>query len=212
MDQQRPERQSTTPDNATRARSYAPVARSNSTDSLEQRVSATRWKSDELTSLIPTAPTFEHGWLSDDLLNGIVREFEAITGERVGTVKKRRTIAACYRIHGEDLLSFVADFVRFEGSSQNLLGVLRNAEPRHRSDDEARPADTVVVLDDVPPIATSGTFEHTGIPCPVEGCLPGVIYCSAHRPPYDPRSGRRYDRDPSSAEAPTSFDAAVDDR
>lgn len=174
-----------------RARSYAPVARSNSTRSFEQRVSATRWRSDELKSSIPTAPLFDFDPPSRELLDELVREYVAITGDRVERPKKRDLVATCYRVHGPDFIPFVRDFFRAEGSAQNLLGVLRRAPQRHPADDfdtfvGVEPGDVALDAHPRPP--------HTAMPCPVEKCLPGLIYCADHRPPYDPSSKRRYDR------------------
>lgn len=117
-----------------RPRSYAPVARSDSTF-LEGRVGATRWSATELARHIPTSPRFRYGPVSKEALDALVQEYVRITNDPVRRPKKRDLIAACYRVHGEDFLPFVADYFRVEGTAQNLLGVIRRAEPRVGGDD-----------------------------------------------------------------------------
>jgi hypothetical protein len=77
--------------------------------------------------------------VSAEALDAVVQEYERITNDLVRRPKKRDLIAACYRVHGEDFLPFVADYFRVEGTAQNLLGVIRRAEPRLGSDDGETP-------------------------------------------------------------------------
>jgi hypothetical protein len=41
------------------------------------------------------------------------------------------------------------------------------------------------------------SVDHQGMTCPAGQSEPGLIYCPAHRPPFDGRSSVRYDRRPS---------------
>lgn len=88
--------------------------------------------------------------------------------------------------------------MRTEGSAQNLLGVLRRAKPRNRVDqDEDGAGDFIEIVPavDGPAVsAAESSATHAGMPCPVELCIPNVIYCQTHRPAYDATSRRRLDR------------------
>src|SRR4051794_20088580 len=91
------------------APSYAPVARSDSTTFSEERASATRWRSGRLQAQIPEAPAFAHGAPSPELLQELVEGYEAITGTKVRAPRQRNLIAACYRVHGEDVVPYARD-------------------------------------------------------------------------------------------------------
>jgi hypothetical protein len=62
----------------------------------------------------------------------LVHDYVEITSDPVRGPRnnKRNLIATCYRVHGDDFVPFVRDIFRVEGSAQNLLGVMRRAEPR----------------------------------------------------------------------------------
>jgi hypothetical protein len=173
------------------ARSYARVARSNSTPLSEERASATRLGSRQFRAEVTTFTPFAFEPPSKSFLDELVVQYEAITGARVRTPRKRNLLAACYRVHGPDFLSFVADYCRVERSEQNLLAVLRRSAPRTA----ARSSDA----DDVASVSGAHVQAagHAGPPCPVEDSLPNLIHCAAHRPAFDATSTRRYDRRPS---------------
>jgi hypothetical protein len=119
-----------------------------------------------------------------------------ITGDPVRgpRTNKRNLIAACYRVHGDDFGSFVRDIFRVEGTAQNLLGVIRQAEPR-LSDGYPDEPDKVDLLAPIAEhLVEDRTDRHTRPPCPAGACLPSLTYCADHRPPFDPTSTRRWDR------------------
>jgi hypothetical protein len=133
------------------------------------------------------APKF--GFLSPPrpLLDALIAEYEALTGDPVRTLAKRNLLAACYRVHGPDTTAFIADEFARRGTVANLLGIVRTALPRSGAVAELAPGD------------------HAAPPCPADECLPHFIYCTGHRPAFDGSSGRRYDRRRSNPDAAVYF-------
>ena len=183
--------------------SYARVARSTSTPLNEVRASAKRWTAAETRSRVSDAPMFRSGPPSAALLDQLVQEYQRITGDHVRTPKKRNFLAACYRVHGADVVPYIAEQFADQGTAQNLLGIIRFADPRGM-DDQSLADDPVggrTGLDGV----FSQTPDHVGLPCPIDHCLPDLIYCGDHFPPFDPTFRRRYDRHPSNPDAVRYF-------
>lgn len=170
---------------ATRARSNVRVAPSNSTLSRKERAPATRWTARETQSMVATAPPFSYGKPSGELLNDLAAGYREITDHWLRTPKQRNLLAAAYRVHGPRLLEVVRSTFADLRTSVNLLGTVR-----------ATPAQVM----DPGPAASARTEsgdpapDHDGIPCPVEQCLTGVVFCQAHFPKFDPTSTIRYDR------------------
>jgi hypothetical protein len=200
-----------------RTRSYVPVARS--TSFLDEGATARRWTREEARSRIADAPLFRFGPPSAAVLDEVVEQYQAITGDRIRPRGKRNLLAACYRLHGADLIPYVADEFAVLGTAQNLLGLIRCAPPRESGDDEVManaevgraPAPLSTAQTAADHLAGSASLprsvgvDHDGLPCPVESCLPGLIYCEGHCPRFDPTSKRRYDRRPSNPDAAGYF-------
>jgi hypothetical protein len=205
--------------------SYAPVARSSSTSFLEERAIARRWTVDEIQARIAEAPTFRFDRPPADLLEGLVQQYQIVTGDQIATRRpnKRNLLAACYRVHGADVIPYIADEFAVRGTAQNLLGIIRSSPPRG-TEDVPPPLDHIGTGTDpshvdrtsaqpVAPVldrASGGPTDHDGPPCPIERCLPGLIYCECHRPVFDPRSRRRYDRRRSNPDAARYFGDQID--
>lgn len=170
--------------------SRARVARSSSTDSFEDRTSATtrakRWSSAETKARIAGAPEFGFPSPPRPLLDALVAEYETLTGDPVRTFPKRNLLAACYRVHGPATTAFIADEFARRGTAANLLGFIRTSPPR--------PSEAQVLRE-----------RHSAPPCPAEECLPHLIYCAGHRPPFDRTSTLRYDCRPSNPGAAVYF-------
>jgi hypothetical protein len=205
------------PGRSAHTRSYAPVARS--TTFLDEGATARRWTREETRSRIAGAPLFRFGPPSAAFLDELVLQYQAITGDRIRPRGKRNLLAACYRLHGADLIPYVADGFAVLGTAQNLLGLIRCAPPRESGDEPVlanaevgrAPAPLRTAQPTVESLAGSGSLprglgvDHSGLPCPAEHCLPGLIYCEGHRPRFDPTSKRRYDRRPSNGNAAGYF-------
>lgn len=174
-----------------------------------------RWTRPESEANIASAPRFSQPAPPREQLNALVAGYARITGDLVRGPAKRNLIAACYRVHGEDFLSLVAELFRATGTATNLLGEIRCMSPRVRSA-------AVTAISTPSTFTTSGT--QTGEPrrvgglpqradkvldcgCPVDGLLPGLIYCADHRLAFDGRDRRRHDRRPSNPEAARFFAA-----
>lgn len=194
--------------------SYARVARSSSSPFLEERASARRWTAAETRSRVSDAPTFRFGPPTDTLLDRLVQEYQRITGDQIRTWRKRNLLAACYRVHGADVVPYIAEQFADQGTAQNLLGVIRCAAPRWM-EDQPLAVDPVGGRTDVQPVSfvldggLGRTPDHVGLPCPIELCHPNLIYCGDHFPPFDPTS-RRYDRHPSNPDAAPYFGDLTD--
>jgi hypothetical protein len=187
------------------------VARSSSTSFSEEGASARRWTRAETRSRVNEAPEFRWDSPSETVLDYLAQAHLNITGQRIRSVSQRDLLAACYRVHGADVLPYIADEFHVQGTAQNLLGIIRCAPPREMSiarplaDNEVKPrtdADAVAGTRDTAFEAASG---QNGPPCPIERCLPNLIYCDDHRPAFDPASRRRYDRRASNPDAAPYF-------
>jgi hypothetical protein len=194
------------------ARSTRPrLARSSSTTLSEEGASARRWTRAETRSRVSEAPEFRWDPPSDAVLDYLALAYLNISGQRIRSVPQRDLLAACYRVHGDDVLPYIADEVRVQGTTQNLLGIIRCAVPREMR--FARPladndvggyadADAVSVVVEG---ASGRSPDHDGQPCPIERCLPNLVYCEDDRPAFDPASRRRFDRRPSNPDAARFF-------
>ena len=126
---------------------------------------------------------------------------------------KRNLLAACYRLHGPDLVPFIAHQFAVQGTAQNLLGIIRCSSPRGSDDGQPAADNGVGPGTDASPVpqfsdvAHDRPNDHHGPPCPIECCLPNLIHCYGHWPAFDPRSQRRYDRHPSNPDAARYFSA-----
>jgi hypothetical protein len=197
------------------------------------RTAAQRWNAEELDRRIADGPRFHYAPPTAALLDELVRRYGEITGDPVRQERpgKRNLVAACYRVHGDDVLPYIADEFRGAGTAINLLGRLRCSPPRHGAGawgaDGARPSP--VPADDRGPNRVADSAEgivwargdvlvkekrHDAVDtgpgdcgCDEADLLPGLIYCAAHCPPFDPTSRRRYDRRPSNPDAARFFAA-----
>lgn len=176
------------------ARSYARVARSTSTTFKEESATARRWTESEIRSRIEDAPPFRLDPPSTVLLQHLAQQYQDLTGDPVRTQRKRNFLAACYRVHGPDLVPLIRDEFATGGTARNLLGVIRCMPPRSE-EESLSPADSGAPATPTP--VSEMAAGHHGPPCPIERCLPGLVYCQSHQPPFDPTSRRRYDRRPS---------------
>jgi hypothetical protein len=70
------------------------------------------------------------GPVGEQELTRLCEGYTRITGDRVGTPGKRKLVAACYRVHGDDFLQLVAQQFAASGTATNLLGVLRTSPLR----------------------------------------------------------------------------------
>ena len=173
------------------ARSYARVARSNSTDSLERGFSATRrWTAKELRTRIVDGPPFRHRSPDESTLQDMVLGYEQVTRDPVHRSNKRNLVAACYRVHGPALLDRVRTLFIETGTATNLLGMLRTTAPELFDARTAHP-----VPDESPPPPRPAVPAH-----PTD--------TTVKSPPFDPTSTRRYDLHPWSPDEGTLFDAS----
>jgi len=190
--------------------SYAPLAHSSST-LFEDRAIAKRWTDAETRSRVSHGPKFRFDRPSAALLDQLVQRYQSITGDQIRRHKKRNLLAACYRVHGADVIPYIADVFTVQGTAQNLLGIIRCASPRGTgalqplaANDAGGRCDTNTVprvLDG----ASERSPDHDGPPCPIEVCLPDLIFCQDHFPAFDPTSHRRCDRRPSNPDAACYF-------
>jgi hypothetical protein len=173
-----------------RGRSYERVARSSSTDSLEEGTNATRrWTAAETRARVAGSPSFRYPSPDESTLQDLVLGYEAITRDPVRRPAKRNFIASCYRVHGPALLDRVrARFIE-TGTATNLLGHLRTAEL------ETLEADTALQVSD----------NASPPPRPARDALPGLTYGEADRPRFGADPKRRYDRRPSNPDAASFF-------
>jgi hypothetical protein len=190
-----------------RTRSIGRVARS--TSFLDERASARRWTRAEIQSRICDAPTFRFGPVPRARLDELASRYQAVTGDPLRTVKQRNMLAACYRVHGEDAIPFIADEFALRGTAQNLLAIVRLTPPRDAGDGQLpAPAPATADLEGhgtPEPPRENSTADHPGLPCPLEQCLPTVIYCEDHRPAFGSAPRRQYDRIPANPDAASYF-------
>src|SRR5687768_4593935 len=97
--------------------SYARVARTSSTSFPEQRANARRWTTAETRSRIGAAARFRFGPPTAAQLEHLVERYQVITGDLIRTRQKRNLFAACYRVHGADLIPIVADEYTLQGTA-----------------------------------------------------------------------------------------------
>jgi hypothetical protein len=186
------------PSSYTRVRSTANVARSTSIPLQDEGTTprARRWTKAETLEIVSRAPEFRFDSPSRVELDGLAEAYKEITGHQVRTWAQRNLLAAAYRVHGTDMIPFLADEFARQGSVTNLLGLVRSAPPRDGRDPGASTArDTGRRLEGSAPAPLAASpGDHFGPPCPVEQCVRAVIYCADHRPAFDSRSTRRWDR------------------
>jgi hypothetical protein len=161
------------------------------------RAPVRRWTTAERDKRIASAPEFGHRPPGSDEFLSIVDGYVGITGDPVRTRRKRNLIAACYRVHGDDFLPIVQELFWENGSATNLLGEIRCLPPRMPGGDTAEAREP----------GMSRRPLYCG--CSVTLLLPNLIYCGAHRPPFDGDDRRRHDRHPSNPEAAQFFDRSV---
>ena len=188
------------------------------------RTSARRLSQAELTARISAAPSFVADRVPGDELDQMCAGYEAITGVRITTQKKRAFVAAVYRTLGSHFLTAVKDRFSETGTETNLLADLRsgrvantravdaelNSAPsaEDRQDREA-PRRAPLSPDRKKADVAEETTRRGDCGCAEAVLLPGLIFCAAHCPRFDPTSRRRYDRRPSNPDAARFF-AAVD--
>jgi hypothetical protein len=185
------------------------------------RTSARRLSQAELTARISAAPSFVADRVPGGELDQMCAGYEAITGVRITTEKKRAFVAAVYRTLGSHFLTAVKDRFSETGTETNLLADLRSGRVANTravdaelnsapsaEDRQEREAPRRAALSPDPKKADAAEETTRRGDC---GCalLPGLIFCAAHCPRFDPTSRRRYDRRPSNPDAARFF-AAVD--
>lgn len=195
------------------------------------RTSPKRWTAEERDQNIAEAPSFRHLPPSSDKLDDLVRRYVALTGDpiRLERRAKRNLLAACYRVHGDDVMAVLADEFAASGTAINLLGEIRRRPPRRpdpalveaaageppaaapaRPDPTSR-ASAAAIAEPGPARIIETQRErapdaHGGdCGCPEADVLPTVIYCAAHRPPFDGASKRRWDRTSANPDAARFF-------
>jgi hypothetical protein len=172
------------------ARSYARVARSSSTDSLEEGPVATRrWTADETRARVAAAPPFRHPSPDEPTLQSLVLGYEAITRDPVRRLGKRNLIAAAYRLQGPGLLDRARTWFIKTGTHTNLLGILRTTAP-----------ETLDMLKSEGQPAVDATQ-----PTAPDDLLPSLTYGADRPPPFGADPRRRYDRRPSNPDASSFF-------
>jgi hypothetical protein len=145
--------------------------------------------------------------------------YEHVTGDVVRRQAQRNLIAACYRVHGDDLLPLVLETFERTGTAINLLGelrVLRPRQPRPAADpDSPTPSDRnrhqtgasvvggQVRLDQ--PAQVDPDSAWCG--CPEEVLRPGLLYCEDHQPRFGSAPTLRHDRRESNPAAARFFAA-----
>jgi hypothetical protein len=187
------------------------------------RGSVRRLSRAELAAEVARAPSFKEDWVPEAELERICAGYEAITGVRVATRKKRAFVAAAYRTLGSQFLPAVKHRFSETGTETNLLVDLRgrraayatsvgtelHSAPRAADRQErAAPERAPLSLDSREAHTAEATSRGAACGCAVSDLRPGLIYCAAHRPPFDPISRRRYDRCPSNPEAAGLFSVA----
>ncbi len=155
------------------------------------RAAPRRLSRSEVQARVEAAPDFVAGWIAGPELDQLVAGYEAITGVRVRSFRKRDLIAATSRTWGPLFLDALQRRLAESGTETNLLADLRSGPPR-----------SAVSVRHIHPEA------HWSCPCAEESLLTDVIYCAAHRPLFDPTSKRRYDRHPSNPAAARFFPGA----
>lgn len=186
------------------------------------RTGARRLSQAELAARISAAPSFVADRVPGDELDQMCAGYEAITGVRITTHRKRAFVAAVYRTLGSHFLRAVNDRFSETGTETNLLADLRsgrvastravdtelNSAPSTEGRED-REAPRRARPDPKKADATEETTRRGDCGCAEADLLPGLIFCAAHRPPFDPTSRRRYDRRPSNPDAARFF-AAID--
>jgi hypothetical protein len=107
--------------------------------------------------------------------------------------KALNMLAAAYRVHGPDTVATLAELFEERGSTVNLLGTLRCTPPRAERIAQSPLHEQATLTSAASSSELSRAF-HAGPPCPVDLALPNLVYCHAHRPPFDPMSIVRSDR------------------
>jgi hypothetical protein len=177
------------------SRSYAQLATRDSNDSLEGWIPATRRLNPvESRALAARGPMFRYAPPDQPTLSRHLRCYEEITGIQVrrSTGRPSRVpalVAACYRVHGEDLPRLIADRFAATGTTTNLLIAIRLTRPVDDASREKR------VVEPEPGEAKPSP------PLPAGSRIPGLLYGPANRPPFDPTSKRRWDDRPSNPDA-----------
>jgi hypothetical protein len=166
------------------------------------RATTKRISGSELEQVIAQAPRFRRKWLTDEELDQVCARYTAITGVRVASAAKRRMVATACRTVGPDFLAVVEAHFRRTGTEVNLLAELRGGhELRPGSPTSTTPTDLPATSPRPAAIRPAGRSAGVaGRPGSLDcGCdesvlLPGLIYCTAHQPPFEPTSALRHDR------------------
>jgi hypothetical protein len=145
--------------------------------------------------MVASAPAFRVAPPSRSKLDAHVAAYEAITGQSIRTTKQRNFLAAAYRVHGPSLIEVLQATYERVGTTTNLLGIVRSTAPSEPATTTVAPS-TPLGLSEPPDVFVN----HGGMPCPVERSEPGLVYCRAHRPPFEGSSRVRYDRRGSNAD------------
>ncbi|HEY8868271.1 MAG TPA: hypothetical protein VIM30_02640 [Candidatus Limnocylindrales bacterium] len=184
------------------------------------RDSARRISRAEFNARISGAPRFIEEAVSEVELDRICAEYTAITGVRFTSTRKRNLVAAAYRSLGPEFLPSVKDRFAETGTETNLLADLRTGlsasvaarDPNQPTTSSAHGHPGLSALRRTPEIASrqvgagvTGAEPRSQCRCAEMDLLPGLIYCAAHRPPFDGRSRRRYDRRRSNPDAARFF-------
>jgi len=189
----------------THARSSAGVAPSSSTLPSREPASARRWTKSELDARIAAAPPFAYDPPSGGLLLSLAASYHEITGQTIGTRGQRNLLAAGHRMHGPDFVPFLRTVYAAQGSTLNLLGIVRCSPRRDAPDRDELPTSPSETEAGMVRLAIIELGGHDGPPCPIQACLASLIYCDDHHPPFDATSTRRYDRPtPSPADHPVN--------
>jgi hypothetical protein len=156
--------------------------------------SARRWTKAELDARVAAAPPYAYDPPSAELLLRLAASYHELTGQLIRTHGQRNLLASGYRMHGPAFVPFLSAVYAAQGSTVNLLGIVRCAQRRDEPGHDDVPASRSETDAGVFRPAVIEPGGHDGPPCPIHVCLQALIYCDDHRPPFDPNSTRRYDR------------------
>ena len=144
-------------------RSYARVAPVRSTSSWKESATATtRWTREETRARVTAGPEFGHPSPDRSQLDDLVAGYEQITSDPVRRPAKRNLIAACYRVHGDDLLPLVREWFEHTGTVTNLLGELRVLPPRAGGPVPASAPGSTKVMEPDSPTPGDGSRRQRG--------------------------------------------------
>jgi hypothetical protein len=200
------------------ARARVAVAPVGSTSSWNEGASATRrWTKEETRARAVAGPRFRFPSPDRVTLDALVAGYEQITTIKVLRPRPRNLIAACYRVHGDDFLGLVREFFMLTGTADNLLGHIRELQPRAASPGDPEQGAAYPVLQamaegsespESPGGAGGGNqadADSAWCGCSEDALRPGVLYCDSHRPVFGSMPRRQYDRKPCNPAAARFF-------